>query len=142
MIQQQIQTYQETLSPEKRADLIELQKLISELFPNYPLSFHSGYDTSGKQVSNPSIGYGKYLHNYSNGTTSSMYQIGLSVNNKGFSIYLLGLSKSINIKEVFTSNIGKAKITGYCIKFNRLSEINMQILGKGLTILYATAASN
>ncbi|MEK0440779.1 MAG: hypothetical protein RLZZ504_1695 [Bacteroidota bacterium] len=142
MIQQQIQTYLKSIPPEKRADLIDLQKLISELFPNYPLSFHTGYDTTGKQVSNPSIGYGNYLHTFSNGTTSSMYQIGLSVNNNGISIYLLGLSKSINIKEIFTSNIGKAQITGYCIKFKRLSEINLQILGKGLTTLYATAASN
>jgi hypothetical protein len=141
-IQQQIQSYLDGLLSEKRADITALQQIISDLLPNAPISFHSGHDKTGKQVSNPSIGYGSYHHNYANGSSGEMYQIGVSANSTGLSLYLFGLSKKINLKEVFTPNIGKAQITSYCIKFKRLSDINKTALIEGLRTLYATADSN
>ena len=82
----------------------------------------------GKVVSNPDIGYGSRYHKYADGTISEFYQIGLSPNKTGISVYILGKKKKKYLAETYASTLGKATVTGYCIRFKTLKDINIDVL--------------
>ena len=92
-------------------------------FPACRLWFHDGTNEVGKVVANPSIGYGVYTINYANGSSREFYRIGLSPNTTGISVYVLGLDDKTFLSRTYGAAIGKASITGYCIKFRRLSAL-------------------
>jgi hypothetical protein len=65
---------------------------------------------------------------YSNGTTKEFYKIGLSANTTGISVYIMGIEDKKYLLETYGSTIGKASISGYCIKFKTLKDINIDVL--------------
>jgi len=82
----------------------------------------------GKVVANPSIGYGVHTISYADGSSREFYRIGLSANTAGISVYVLGLDDKTYLARTFGAAIGKASVTGYCVKFKRLSDINADAL--------------
>jgi hypothetical protein len=87
-----------------------------------------GKNSEGKVVSNPNIGYGLRTIQYADGTTKEFYQIGLSANTTGISVYILGIEDKTYLAKTYGDTIGKASVTGYCIKFKTLKAINIEIL--------------
>lgn len=85
-------------------------------------------DANNKVVNNPTIGYGSYTIKYANGKTREFFQIGLSANTTGISVYIMGLKDKNYLAETFGKELGKASVTGYCIKFKNLKDINVKIL--------------
>ena len=67
-------------------------------------------------------------HKYADGTVSEFYQIGLSANKTGISIYILGIEDKKYLAETYASSLGKATVTGYCIRFKTLKDINIDVL--------------
>ena len=65
---------------------------------------------------------------YADGKTREFYQIGLSANTAGISIYIIGLDDKKYLSETYGRKLGKAKITGYCIKFRSIRDVNIDIL--------------
>ena len=108
--------------------MLELQSLILKVKPSCKLWFLDGKDSDGKTVSNPNIGYGLYTIKYADGTTREFYQIGLSANKTGISVYILGIEDKKYLAETFGKDLGKASATGYCIRFKTLRDINVEIL--------------
>jgi hypothetical protein len=96
--------------------------------PACKLWFLDGKDEKGKIVSNPNAGYGSYNIKYADGTTRDFYQIGLSANTTGISVYILGIEDKTYLAKTYGKKIGKATVTGYCIKFKTLKDINIDIL--------------
>ncbi len=96
--------------------------------PACKLWFLDGRNNEGKTVSNPSIGYGSYTIKYADGKTKEFYQIGLSANTTGISVYVMGIEDKKYLAETFGKNLGKASVTGYCIKFKTLKDINTDVL--------------
>jgi hypothetical protein len=92
------------------------------------LWFTDGRNTDGKVVANPNIGYGAYTIAYADGATREFYRVGLSANTAGISVYVLGLDDKTYLARTYGDSIGKASITGYCIKFRRLAVINVDAL--------------
>lgn len=127
-IQSQIQEYITSQSEPKRTEMQTLHKRILELFPACKLWFLDGKNNENKIVSNPNIGYGNHLLKYSNGTTKEFYKIGLSANTTGISVYIMGIEDKKHLLETYGSTIGKASISGYCIKFKTLKDINIDVL--------------
>lgn len=127
-IQDQIQHYIDSQPEEKRNDMQELQKHILQALPGTKLWFLDGKNNEGKVVSNPNIGYGSYIIKYANGSTKEFYQIGLSANTTGISVYVMGLEDKKYLATTFRETLGKASITGYCIKFKKLADINIDVL--------------
>lgn len=127
-IQSQIQEYITSQSEPKRTEMQTLHKRILELFPACKLWFLDGKNNESKIVSNPNIGYGLHLLKYSNGTTKEFYKIGLSANTTGISVYIMGIEDKKYLLETYGSTIGKASISGYCIKFKTLKDINIDVL--------------
>ena len=127
-IQSQIQEYITSQSEPKRTEMQTLHKRILKLFPVCKLWFLDGKNNENKIVSNPNIGYGLHLLKYSNGTTKEFYKIGLSANTTGISVYIMGIEDKKYLLETYGSTIGKASISGYCIKFKTLKDINIDVL--------------
>lgn len=127
-IEAQIQSYIESQNESKKHDLLILNDLILKINPNSKLWFLDGKDENGQVVSNPNIGYGFLKIEYADGKTRDFYQVGLSANTTGISVYIMGLKDKNLLLNSFGSSLGKAKITGYCIKFKSLKDINLNIL--------------
>lgn len=127
-IQKQIQEYLAIQPKAKRGEMQELHRIILELMPASKLWFLDGKDENGKTVSNPNIGYGIRTIEYANGKTRDFYQIGLSANTTGISIYILGIKDKKLLAEKYGQELGKASVTGYCIKFKTLNDINIDVL--------------
>jgi hypothetical protein len=112
----------------KRSDMLALHRLVLKVLPGCRLWFLDGKDESGKTVSNPNVGYGLQKMKYADGSTKDFYQIGLSPNTTGISVYILGLPDKTDLKTRFGATIGKASVTGYCIKFKALKDVNVDVL--------------
>jgi len=53
---------------------------------------------------------------------------GLSANKTGISVYILGIEDKKYLAETYGKGLGKASVTGYCIRFKALKNINLEIL--------------
>lgn len=127
-LQEQIKKYIDSLPEPKQADIESLHQKILLLMPKCKFWFLDGKDEKGKIVSNPNIGYGLQTIKYADGKTKEFYQIGISANTKGISVYIMGLEDKKYLPDTYGKAIGKASVTGYCINFKTLKDINIDIL--------------
>jgi Domain of unknown function (DU1801) len=127
-IQEQIKNYIASQPEPKRSDIEALHKRIILVLPKGKLWFLDGKDDKGKIVSNPNIGYGLQTIKYADGKTKEFYEIGISANTTGISVYIMGIEDKKYLPETYGKTIGKATVTGYCIKFKTLKDINIEIL--------------
>jgi len=126
--QEQIKEYIAAQPEPKLSEMQELHSIILEIMPKCKLWFLDGKDAKGKTVSNPNIGYGLRTIKYADGKTKEFYQIGLSANSTGISVYILGIEDKNYLAQTYGKDLGKASVTGYCIKFKTLKDINLDIL--------------
>lgn len=105
---------------------------ISSHFSHLVRSFHDGLDANGKQITNPTHGFGCFEQTYANGEVKTHFQIGVATTSIGISLYLLGIRGKLDLPQL-CSGLGKAKVTGYCISFKKFAELDQQILYNVLT---------
>ena len=127
-VEEQIEEYINSQSEAKRSELQTLHQTIVQINPGDNLWFLDGKNSENKIVSNPSIGYGSQTIKYADGKTKPFYRIGLSANTTGISVYIMGLDDKTYLAKTYGKNLGKATVTGYCIKFKTLQDINMPVL--------------
>ena len=127
-LQKQIKEYIATQPEPKRSEMQQLHHIILALMPTCKLWFLDGKDEKGKTVSNPNIGYGSQTIKYANGKTKEFYQIGISANTTGISVYIIGVDDKKYLAQTFGQKLGKASVTGYCIKFKTLTDIRIDAL--------------
>ncbi len=127
-VQEQIKKYIACQPEPKRSDMQELHRITLQVLPGCRLWFLDGKDSKGKTVSNPNIGYGSFAIKYADGKTREFYQIGMSANTTGISVYIMGIKDKNYLVKTYGKKLGKARVTGYCIKFKTLKDINMDVL--------------
>jgi hypothetical protein len=127
-VEKQIKDYISSHPEPKRSDMQELHRIIQQIKPGNKLWFLDGKDSNNKTVSNPNIGYGTYTIKYADGKTKEFYQVGLSANTSGISLYIMGIEDKAYLTKTYGAKIGKASLTGYCIKFKSLKDINIEVL--------------
>lgn len=127
-VQQQIKEYITSQPEPKRSDMQELHSIILVAMPACKIWFLDGKNSDNKIVSNPNIGYGLYTIQYADGKSREFYQIGLSANKTGISVYILGIKDKTYLAKTYGEKIGKASVTGYCIKFKTLKDIHIETL--------------
>ena len=127
-VQEQIDLYISSQPEPKRSDMQVLHRLILQLMPACKLWFLDGKNDEGKTVSNPNIGYGLQTIKYANGKTREFYQIGFSANTTGISVYIMGIKDKQYLAQTYGKDLGKASVSGYCIKFKALKDINIDVL--------------
>jgi hypothetical protein len=128
IVEEQIENYITSQPEPKSRDMQALHRRILEAMPACKLWFLDGKDSDNKTVSNPSIGYGLRTINYADGKSRDFYQIGLSANKTGISVYILGIKDKQYLAQTYGKNLGKASVTGYCIKFKALKDIDIDVL--------------
>ncbi|RYY39208.1 MAG: DUF1801 domain-containing protein [Chitinophagaceae bacterium] len=116
----------------KRADLHALHALMKQMLPKGRIWFDEGKDATGKIVTNPTAGYGLQTLRYANGKTKEFFQVGISANATGISVYILGISDKTYLAKTYSDRIGKAKVTGYCIRFKSLKDIDLSTLEEAI----------
>jgi len=140
-IRERVEAYLASQPEPKQGDLRRLHQAVLEDFPDARLWFNDGTDEEGKVVANPNIGYGAYTIAYADGSSREFYRIGLSANTTGISVYVLGLDDKTYLPRTYGASIGRATVTGYCIKFRRLSGVNsgtlLAAIRHGMTISHA-----
>jgi len=139
-IQEQIKNYISSQPEPKRSEMQQLHHLALQTLPGCKLWFLDGRDSQNKIVSNPNIGYGSYTIKYANGETKEFYQVGLSANTTGISVYIMGLKDKTYLSQTYGKQLGKASVTGYCIKFKTIKDINVDVLEDA--IRYGGVAQN
>jgi hypothetical protein len=127
-IQQEINNYIASQPEPKRSDMQELHSIILKTMPGCKLWFLDGKNSENKTVSNPNIGYGIQTMKYTDGKTREFYQIGMSANTTGISVYILGIKDKTYLAKTYGKKLGKASVSGYCIRFKTLKDINIDIL--------------
>lgn len=120
-----IRAYLDSLPEARRADMEALHKLILGLKAKLKLWYMDGKDKTGKVVANPSIGYGALK-------SRDFYQVGISANTSGMTVYLMGIDDRNYLKDTYGADIGKAALTGYCIKLKRLSDVDLPTLKRAI----------
>lgn len=137
-IERQIQHFILQQEIAKQKDLLSLHELMRSILPSGKLWIENGRDDAGKVVTNPTIGYGQQTMLLAKRKSREMFQIGISVNTSGISIYLIGIRNKLDLAEQFGNKLGKAKVSGYCIKFKQLSDLNLtvleEVLRMGITV--------
>lgn len=133
----QIQAYVAAQPAPKAEALRELDRRVRAIAPGCRLWFLDGRDETGKIVSNPNIGYGERRIDYANGKSRAFYRIGLSANTSGISVYILGIDDKKYLASAYGDRIGKASVTGYCIKFRALKDIDLAVLEEAIRFGFA-----
>lgn len=127
-LEEQIDAYIAAQPERKQDEMRALHRLMRRTSPDCALWFLDGKDGDGKIVSNPNIGYGRQTLEYAGGKSREFYQIGLSANTAGLSIYIIGIEDKKRLAEAYGTRLGKANVTGYCIKFKALKDIDIEVL--------------
>jgi hypothetical protein len=116
----------------KQGEMRALDRLIRKAMPRCKLWFMDGRDDKGKAVTNPNIGYGLQTLKYAGGKTREFYQVGFSATAAGISVYILGLEDRKFLAKTYARTIGKASVTGYCIRFKSLKDIDTGVLADAI----------
>ena len=131
-VQEQIKKHIASQPDPKRSEMQALHELTLKVSPKSKLWFDEGKDEKGKTVANPTIGYGLQTIKYASGKTREFFQIGISGNTTGISVYILGLEDKKYLAQTYGKKIGKASVTGYCIKFKTIKDIDLDILAAAM----------
>lgn len=127
-IKAQIKEYIAGQPEAKQSEMQELHNMTLKLLPKCKLWFLDGKNSENKVVSNPNIGYGLQTMKYADGKTKEFYQVGLSANTTGISVYIMGIDDKTYLAKTYGKKLGKASVTGYCIKFKSLKDIDIDTL--------------
>lgn len=127
-VQTQIKKFITSQPEPKRSEMQELHRITLQAAPKCKLWFHDGKNSKNQTISNPTIGYGSHTIKYANGQSRDFFQIGMSANSTGISVYILGIKDKTYLAKTYGKKLGKASVTGYCIRFRTLKNINVDIL--------------
>jgi len=127
-VRKQIRDHIAAQPESKRRDMQALHDVILGVMPGCKLWFLDGLDESGRTISNPNIGYGVQTMTYADGSTRQFYQVGISANTTGISVYIIGIKDKKYLPENYGDRIGQASVSGYCIKFRTLANIDVNAL--------------
>ncbi len=141
-MQKQIEKYIASQPEPTRSGMRALHRLILGAMPACRLWFLDGKNSDGKTVSNPNIGYGLHTIKYADGKTREFYQIGISANTTGISVYILGIEDRKYLAQAYGKKLGKASVSGYCVKFKALKDINIDTLEAAIRYGIAATSEN
>jgi hypothetical protein len=114
-----IAAYLAALEEPRRTDMMALHALITKALPKHPPT-----------VGSVGIGYGTYHFKYPSGREGDWPVVGLSSRKQYISVYLMCSEGGEYIAEKHRAELPKANIGKSCIRFKRLSDIDLKVLEK------------
>lgn len=136
-IEEQIENYISCQPEPKRLDMQALHQRILHALPGCKLRFYDGKNSDNETITNPTIGYGIHTIKYTSGKSREWFRIGMSANKTGISIYIPGINDKKYLAQTYGEKLGKASVSGYCIKFKMLKEINIDVLESAIKYGFA-----
>lgn len=120
--------YIEGLAEPRRSDLRALHELVRSSVPELKPTMEFGMPA-----------YGKYHYRYKSGREGDWMLIAFASNKNYISLYVTAVTNDgKDLAEVYQPQLPKASIGRSCIRFNRLSDVDTEVLGT----LFRTAAAN
>jgi len=106
----------------KRVELTTLHRFIRAALPDHKPCIVHGM-----------IGYGPYHYRYASGREGDSARVALASNKTGFSVYVSCVDEKGYLAEQAKARLGKASIGKSCIRFKRLADIELDVLGEVLS---------
>jgi hypothetical protein len=101
-------------TPERRADLARLDRLIRDTLPE--LEVHESEGT---------VGYGPFHYRYASGREGDAYRVSVASRKTGISLYVLALNEDGEyLAESRADRFPKANVGKSCVRFKRLDDLD------------------
>jgi len=107
------------LDEPRRADIEALDHLIRRLAPELEPHIASGM-----------LAYGRYQYRAKSGSHGEWFHIGLASNKRYISLYVMAADEEGYLVESFKSRLPKADIGRSCVRFKRLSDLDLAALSE------------
>ena len=114
-----VDAYINQIEEPRQSDIRALHALISKAVPRLPPSIQSGM-----------IGYGTYHYKYASGREGNAPIIALASQKAYISVYLCATENGEYVSEKHAAELPKASVGKSCIRFKRLSDIDLKVLEK------------
>ncbi len=108
--------YIESLPEPRRSEMRELHQLITKTAPKLKPKMWGG-----------GIGYGSYHYRYATGREGDWFVVGLMSRKQGISFYSCLTDGKQYIAEKHKKDLPKANIGRSCIRFKRLSDVDLKV---------------
>ena len=123
-----VDEYISSLADEKlKLDALELQSLMRKISGEEPILY--GYGT---------IGFGVYKYHYESGRKGEAHTLAFYPRKGKITVYLMDGTARYS---EYLAKLGKHTITGYCIYFKRLSDVDLSVLTQILEQSYQNITS-
>jgi hypothetical protein len=109
--------YLAAIDEPRKADMLRLHALIQKAAQKLPPAMVSGM-----------IGYGSYHYKYASGREGDWPIIALANNKSYISVYVCASEKGEYVAERCKAELPKASIGKSCIRFKRVSDIDLKVL--------------
>ncbi|MGV9365397.1 DUF1801 domain-containing protein [Amycolatopsis sp. NPDC003731] len=117
--------YFAALPEPRQGELRALHALIRESAPHLEPTMEFG-----------TPGYGRYQYRYASGREGAAATVSLASRKGGISLYVACLAGDRYLPELFAERLPKASVGKSCVRFKRLSDVDIEVLGE---LLRATA---
>ena len=101
----------------RRTEIERLHELIASAVPELEPSIAAGM-----------LGYGSYRYKYANGKEADWPVIALASNKASISVYVSAVDDGQYVAEKHRADLPKASIGKSCIRFKRLTDIDLDVL--------------
>jgi hypothetical protein len=126
-VPEQVEAYLASQPGPGQAGLRRLHAHILAGFPGCRLWFTDGTNADGKVAASPDIGYGACTITGAEGSSREFYRTRLSASTTGMSACVPGPGGKTCLARTYGGSIGKARVTGYCIKFGHLAVMTVDV---------------
>lgn len=124
----EIAAYLAGLPPAQAADLARLHQIVAAILPDGPVRLLDGRDATGKVVTNPAIAHGACVIPLAGGRGRDSHRIGLAATRAGISIHLMSIRDRAWLAATHGARLPAAQMTGYCLRFRRLADLDLSVL--------------
>jgi hypothetical protein len=112
-----VEEYIEQIEEPRRSDIRALHAVIAKALPKLTPSIQSGM-----------IGYGTYHYMYASGREGDSPIVALASQKNYISVYMCATENGEYVAEKHKSDLPKASIGKSCIRFKKLSDIDLKVL--------------
>ncbi len=126
------------LSPDVRADIAELDTLISEEMPGASRTLWEGRFWGGSDQK--IIGYGDYTYQQSGKKTVEWFIVGLAVQRSHLSLYVNAADEDGYLVSRFADRLGKVKVGSAAVTFKKASDLDESSLRELIATAHLTVS--
>ena len=102
----------------RRDDIQQLHDFIREIAPELEPTMGFGM-----------LGYGRFHYKYASGREGEWMKIGIASNKRYISFYCCSADEQGYVAERYRERLPKASIGKSCVRFKRLSDLDLEVLG-------------